>query len=173
MKRIEHLNHARFLTFSCYRNLPLLGNLLIRDLFTQCLSDSRDRLGFRLHAWATMPDHVHLIVRPRDESQTVKAILRGLKQSVSRRVLARWREIDAPILERIEDRHGTARFWQRGGGYDRNLFSREEIDEKVGCMHANPVRAELVGSPKDWVWSSSRWWAGQREEGVVAMYRLE
>jgi len=69
----------------------------------------------------------------------------------------------APILERLVDARGTRRFWQRGGGYDRNIHSDTEFDEKIGYIHMNPVRAGLVKTPADWAWSSARWWDGERE----------
>jgi putative transposase len=50
------------------------------------------------------------------------------------------------------------RFWQRGCGYDRNIFSIEELHEKIQYIHKNPLRRELVESPKQWPWSSWRAW---------------
>jgi putative transposase len=32
----------------------------------------------------------------------------------------------------------------------------------IEYIHANPVRRELVARPKDWEWSSARWYAGMR-----------
>jgi len=34
-------------------------------------------------------------------------------------------------------------------------------------MHMNPVKDKLVGHPRDWVWSSWRFY--EREEGPLAM----
>ena len=56
----------------------------------------------------------------------------------------------------------TLRFWQRGGGYDRNILSVDELHEKIKYIHNNPVRRELVTCPADWEWSSYRAW----EHGV-------
>ncbi len=49
----------------------------------------------------------------------------------------------------------TLRFWQRGGGYDRNLWSPERIRDAVEYIHANPVVAGLCARPQDWAWSSA------------------
>jgi len=64
LKRIEHPNHIRFLTFSCYQRLPLFGNDAIKDAFVVHLDSSRARAGFRIHAWVVMPEHVHLLIWP-------------------------------------------------------------------------------------------------------------
>jgi putative transposase len=58
----------------------------------------------------------------------------------------------------------TMRFWQPGGGFDRNIFSLRELHEKIGYIHKNPVRRKLVAQPVDWLWSSYRaWTTGQGE----------
>lgn len=93
----------------------------------------------------------------------VPDVLRTLKTGLAKRVIARWRELDATVLGKITDQRGIARFWLRGGGYDRNVFSAKEIEEKIAYIHANPVRRGLVERPEDWVWSSVRWWQGRRE----------
>ncbi|MEO0588409.1 MAG: transposase [Planctomycetota bacterium] len=154
LKRIENPAHLRYLTFSCYQRLPLLGNAAIRDLFVEQLQLTHDRLGFGLFAWVVMPEHVHLLVQP-PSGTTVSSILAALKRPVAAQVLSRWREIDAPILSRIQDIAGRSHFWQRGGGYDRNISSLDEAREKFGYIHANPVRRGLVDRPADWAWSSA------------------
>jgi putative transposase len=54
------------------------------------------------------------------------------------------------------------RFWQPGGGYDRNITSTEALRAMIDYIHANPVRRGLVARPEDWEWSSARWYAGLR-----------
>ena len=52
------------------------------------------------------------------------------------------------------------RFWQQGGGYDREMFEVGTIKRAIEYIHMNPVRRGLVVSPLDWRWSSARWYAG-------------
>ena len=128
MKRHNHPNHARFLTFSTYQRLPLFGTEPLRDAFVDQLRITRGRHPFLLHAWVLMPNHAHMLARfPVDGDP--EPVLRTLKTGVAKRIIARWRELHAPVLEKIADRHGRARFWQRGGGYDRNIFSMDEFRE--------------------------------------------
>jgi putative transposase len=54
------------------------------------------------------------------------------------------------------------RFWQPGGGYDRNITSSETLLAMIEYIHANPVRRGLVARMEDWEWSSARWYAGIR-----------
>jgi putative transposase len=162
MKRIEHPGHARFLTFSCYQRLPLFSNDAIKQVFVDQLAITRARHDFHLYAWVLMPEHAHMIVRCHTDA-TVTMIMKSLKTGVAKRTIGRWRELNAGILIRITDPAGKPRFWQRGGGYDRNLIQGNELQHKFEYLHANPVRRGLTTRPEDWPWSSARWWSGQRD----------
>jgi hypothetical protein len=81
-------------------------------------------------------------------------------------VLLRWKSINAPILTRIADATGRPRFWQKGGGFDRNVRSEAEFAREVRYIHRNPVERGLVKTPPEWPWSSVRWWMGLREGEV-------
>ncbi len=154
---------VRFVTFSCYDRRPLLGNPAIRDFFAEQLDASRHRHGFKLFAWVVMPEHVHLLVRPRKDA-TLGDALRSLKTSVAVRVIARWRQLQASILDELRTSSGTFRFWQRGGGFDRNVRTRDEFCREVQYIHLNPVARGLVTRPEEWRWSSVRWWMGERAD---------
>ncbi|MBL4591503.1 MAG: transposase [Phycisphaerales bacterium] len=138
----------------------------LREVFVDQLRRTRSRYAFHLYAWVLMPNHVHLLIRE-PEAGDVSDLLRSLKGTLARRVMSRWRELDAPVLDQLSDRGGKMWFWQRGGGYDRNIVSDDEFDEKVGYIHMNPVRAGLVEKATDWGWGSARWWGGE-QEGEIA-----
>jgi putative transposase len=165
MKRWEAGNGSRFLTFSCYDRLPLLRTPAIADLMAGTLARARERFAFRLYAWVVMPEHVHLLVRPAEEASVARVLL-WIKYSVARRVISRWRELDAPVLRRISREKGPPRFWQKGGGFDRSVRSEAEFCREVLYIHRNPVARGLVESPEAWKWSSVRWWSGVREGEV-------
>lgn len=165
LKRYEIPGNLRFLTFSCYRRLPLIQNDAVKAAFVDQLSHLRGHLAFELFAWVVMPEHVHLLIRPNLPEVTVTRITAGLKRPMSQRVLERWRELDAPVLTRIQDARGKAHFWQRGGGYDRNLVTPQEVDEKVHYIHDNPCRRGLVERAEDYRWSSMRRFEGIEDLG--------
>jgi len=160
LRRIEEATHARYLTFSCEKRLPLFSNDRIKDAFVEQLTLTRSRLQFQLFAWVIMPEHVHLLMQTGDAGCSVTQVLQSLKRPFATKVLARFRELEAPILNRLTDAQGMHHFWLRGGGYDRNIVSTQELMEKVGYIHANPCRRDFVARPTDWAWSSARWYAG-------------
>lgn len=165
LKRVDEPGHARYLTCSCYHQLALFNNDKIKSAFADHLASVKSRLGFRLYAWVVMPEHFHLLIHPTTGGASVTAILRKLKSDFAMATIARWRELDAPILPRITTPQETQRFWQAGGGYDRNVFSESELTKKIAYTHLNPVRRGLVSQPEDWEWSSVRAYL-RRGDGV-------
>jgi len=156
--------HAHFLTYSCFQGLPLLSKDRSRQWVVDVLQQAREKFDFELWAYVIMPEHVHLLIRPRQEQYEMARILAALKRPVAARakafLIAR---NHASWLERLTVREGkdvVFRFWQAGGGHDRNLWNDRPLEEVIEYIHANPVRRGLVERPIDWYWSSARFWAG-------------
>jgi putative transposase len=60
------------------------------------------------------------------------------------------------------------RFWQDGGGYDRNYITPKEILKQIKYIHNNPIRRGFVDDPTEWIWSSAGLWL-RGEDGPVAI----
>lgn len=110
-----------------------------------------------------MPNHVHLLLWPR---ATVPPILASIKQSVANRAIHWTKETAPAYLEKLRvtrrDGRDEFRFWQRGGGYDRNLWEPTHIWEAIDYIHLNPVEAGLCAKPEEWKWSSACWFTRER-----------
>ena len=162
LRRRESMNSPRFLTFSCYRQLQLFGTPALRGVFVEALRRAWERETFDLIAWVIMPEHVHLMVRPRPGVKWA-TIAAGLKTSVGKLILNKWKKAGARILTRLYDARGDLHFWQPGGGFDRNVRNDGELEKEIRYIHRNPVVRELVEKPTDWEWSSARFWAARFE----------
>ena len=62
LRRYYGKGHLHFITFSCYRRLPLLKTVRARDVFVKELGKVRDEMGFHLLGYVVMPEHVHLLI---------------------------------------------------------------------------------------------------------------
>ena len=158
---------SHFLTFSTFRRLPLLTKERSCQWVVDAIQMSRERNPFDLWAWVIMPEHVHLALFPL-EGAKIASILKTLKQSVSKRAI-NWLKVNAPeYLPTVEDIQPNGkrswRFWQRGGGYDRNLRSVRDIHEKIEYIHQNPVTRGLVSRPSEYRWSSANSWQTGNDE---------
>lgn len=146
MQRHEVPGDGRYLTCSCRARLRLFNNDAIQGRLRRAsrirsapLQLPPHRMGgharARPYSPAPGPRHRH---RAADSSHNVKG-------AFARRVIDRWKALDAPSLARLADPKGICRFWEVGGGYDRNIRLRHELLEKV--IHRNPVSG---------VWSTAR-----------------
>lgn len=156
--RREHMFGARYLTCSCYRRQPFFEDDWIKQEFVDALVRAHRRHGFGLIAWVIMPEHIHLLLIPRLPESPVSTVLHMLKSSHSRRVLGRWKKQRSPRLREAQASAGEERFWQAGGGYDRNPDEWDGLASIVRYIHRNPVARGLVEKPGDWPWSSVHWY---------------
>jgi putative transposase len=144
--------------------MPLLNRDRSRWWTIQAFETARRRLNLALLAYVIMPEHIHIIVWPRDEIYEVSKIRSAVKVPVQRKTLAFLRRRCPAFLEWLRDHQPNGevhhRFWQRGGGYDRNVTDPGTLYTMIEYIHNNPVRRGLVQQATDWKWSSARFYAG-------------
>ena len=159
-KALNIPGHAHELTFCCYRRYPFLARDRVRSWLADAIHEARREHDLALWAYVFMPDHVHLLVFPRQQVYDMSAILSAIKEPVSRRAV-RYLARHAPDwLGRITRQRGQRTehvFWQSGGGYDRNIDNPRTLGSIIDYIHNNPVRKGLVGRTIDWTWSSATW----------------
>ena len=165
-KLIRHYGrgHLHFLTFTCYRRLPLLRSVRARNAFVQILGETRDRYGFSLVGYVVMPEHIHLLISEPTRG-TPSTVIQVLKQRVSRRLCRRKRSLTGQTsLAFARGDDPLRRFWQRRfydfrvrallGARLNAVWSLKKKVEKLHYMHMNPLKRKLVEHPRDWPWSS-------------------
>jgi putative transposase len=168
LKRYYGKGDLHFITFSCYRRLPLLQTVRARDVFVKELRKVREEMGFRLLGYVVMPEHVHLLMsEPR--KGTPSTVLHRLKLSVARKLRTRRKPVAAGQLRLPfgATEEPLRAFWQ-ARFYDFNVYSKGKRKEKLNYMHANPVVRGLVKHPRDWRWSSWGFYYGG-EKGLLGM----
>ena len=114
-KLIRHYGHGHlhFITFTCYRRLPLLRTVRARNVFVHILADVRDRYQFSLVGYDVMPEHIHLLISEPAKG-TPSIVVQVLKQRVSRRLRRKKRKPPAQFKLNFSNAEDTLpRFWQR------------------------------------------------------------
>ncbi|HWY05432.1 MAG TPA: transposase [Candidatus Acidoferrales bacterium] len=168
LRRYYGRGHLHFLTFSCYRRLPLLKTVRARDVFVRELARVRNEYGFLLVGYVVMPEHVHLLIsEPR--KGTPSTVLQMSKQRVSKKLRKKPRRNFAGQLRFAfpESVETLRAFWQ-ARFYDFNVYTTRKKREKLDYMHRNPLTRGLVRHPKDWPWSSWPFYA-TGEQGIVGI----
>ena len=149
-KLIRHYGrgHLHFITFTCYRRLPLLRSVRARNVFVNILGEVRDRYGFSLVGYVVMPEHIHLLISEPAKG-TPSTVIQVLKQRVSRRLRRRTQKPATQLNLNFADCTDLPpRFWQRRF-YDFNVWSMKKRVGKLHYMRMNPLKRKLVNHPKD------------------------
>jgi len=167
-KRHNVPGHAHFLTFSCFQRRPFLGR------------DRRARLDDRCHrarpraapagcggVGSSCPNmFICWSIRATWNTASVRSSRRSSSRSRSALFCsssAKPRSSPAGCSTANPTARNRNRFWQRGGGYDHNLWTPANVWERIKYIHENPVRRGLVEKPDDWQWSSYADYAGLRQ----------
>jgi putative transposase len=164
--RYNDPGHAHALTFSCYRRQAFLSKDGSRRWLIDAINDARDQHRFHVWAYVIMPEHAHLLIWPTEPEYDISRILYSIKKPVTNRAQSFVRRMAPEFLARMEDRQPSGerhyRFWQRGGGYDRNVVEDATVLTQIEYIHNNPVRRRLCVMPEDWFWSSAADYVGIR-----------
>lgn len=133
----RRLPHWRLQGATYFVTFRLLSGELTADEISEVGAHifSGDPDHYDLVAVVVMPDHVHLLLRPR-AGLALSRIMKGVK-GVSARAL--------------NQRRGTkGSIWQ-DESFDRIVRDQAELDEKLNCMFMNPVKAGLTQEPESYI----------------------
>ncbi len=160
------------------QNLPgalhyITGNVRHRvPIFKQeqCCQAFIEVCGELLRSWPSklivfviMPDHFHLIVNPRGGD--IQGFAGALKSLLAARIIAI--TYDKRFNLKTPDKDGSIHQVWQDSFKAFPLWSEWMIWQKINYIHANPVRARLVKSAKDYKWSSFRAFYSESNEPMA------
>jgi len=105
-----------------------------------------------VHGMVVMPDHVHLVFTPLEDSEGNPYGLAEIMHSI--------KGASAKSLNKALNRSGHV--WQ-DESFDHILRSEEAIRSKVEYICQNPVRKGLVASEEDYPWLWREWVEGLKD----------
>ena len=133
----EQQESTFLITAACYEHRPILNTAERRDHWVQTLRQIEIALDARLHAWAVLPNHYHLLT-------TVN--LATLRTWLSRRhnaAASRWNR---------EDQTPGRKVWFRFT--DRHIRSDGHYFAALNYLHINPVKHGWCERAEAWAWTS-------------------
>lgn len=117
------------------------------ERYLDTLANFKDIYGVKVYAWCLMTNHIHLLVAPES--------MAGLGQLMKRLAGRQTR-----YHNRLEGRTGT--LW--GSRYKSSPVDSDSY--LLACaryIELNPVRARIVASPEEYLWSSCRYRLGHAQ----------
>jgi putative transposase len=163
--------------------IPIFKNQQCCLDFFGISADLRIEWPAKIIAYVLMPEHFHLIVNPRDGD--IQGFVGALKSKLASKII----EVAGPrfLLATPEADGSIHQVWQESFKVVP-LWSSWMIWQKINYIHANPVKARLVKSAKDYRWSSfgvlyngatepltvdhDWWWPDDSEKLSKAMKKL-
>lgn len=111
----------------------------IADMVVEIIRHNADVLKrYDLHAFAVMPNHVHMLISPLVPLPVLTKALKGFTAKLANQML-----------------HLTGTpFWQKES-YDHLVRDHKEFERIRGYIEENPVRAGLVHEAGEYHWSSA------------------
>ena len=122
---------------------PFLASDDVGSLFVDVLADIPVLFGARVHGYALMPNHYHLML------ETPRANLSQVMQHVGARFTQSYnamRQTDGALF--------------RGRFKNRVVADDAYWMHLLAYVHLNPVKARLCPTPEAWLWSSHRAYIG-------------
>ena len=99
-----------------------------------------DGTKYRLLAWSIMPNHIHVAIEVWDTPLA--------------EIINSWKGYTAKQANKLLKCEGA--FWAEDY-FDRRIRDEEHFWRVVRYIENNPVKAKLVRSPEEWLWTSARY----------------
>ena len=142
-----------------------------RHIIVDSLSYCQSHKGLIIYAWVLMSNHLHMIVDTNDDNM-VGDVLRDFKKFTNKKILKVLEQDEHEsrrewLLDRFwfaganDKRIKNYRFWQEGNHVEE-IYTMEFLMQKLNYIHQNPVRAEIVARPEDYLYSSALNYAGEK-----------
>jgi putative transposase len=148
MTRLRRMYFNRAVYHVCIRGnnkAEILADDDDKLMFLRILARFRQRLKFKLYGFVIMDNHAHLVIEPAG-NLTISRIMQSIELSYS-------------VLYRAKYRY-YGYVWQ--GRFRSNIINGENyLTACIDYIHDNPVRAEIVGSAKEYRWSSYNMYNGE------------
>ena len=171
--KVAELEHPHFLTCTTVGWLPVFTRTSYLDMITASLTFCREQKRLRLHAYAILDNHLHLMVSADNPSQ----VIRDFKRHTAGEILALAREENKlwllkqfEFLKSLHKSNSRHQVWQEGF-HPQAIISGDMLRQKLDYIHYNPMRLGLVDRPEDWRYSSARNYFGQ--DGVLEIDAIE
>jgi len=122
------------------------------EAFVSLLKDAKERSPLKIFAYCVMPTHFHMVVMPPQADY-----------------LSKWMQwLMTSHVRRYHRHYGTTgHIWQ--GRYKSFIVQADNyLLTVLRYVEGNPVRAQLVSSAKDWLWSSHQDRIGQKRSYLVS-----
>ena len=154
-----------FVTMTVVEWVDVFTRPIYKEIMVESLAYSQKKKGLIVHAWVIMSNHLHLIVSSK-ENCNLSDIFRDLKKFTSKKIISeieqnpdesrkKWMLWIFKSQGAKNPNNKVFQFWQQDN-HPIELDTNLKIDQRLNYLHENPVKAQIVESAEDYLYSSAK-----------------
>lgn len=159
IRRYLNEGNIYFLTHVTYNRQEILTTYF--DLLWESIGKCKKDNDFELIAWVVLPDHIHMIINPKENN--LSTLIKKIKLSFSMKYLK-------------EHNLKSGKLWQNRF-WDHIIRDQNDMNRHIDYIHYNPVKHQVVKSPFEWKYSSIKEYSDkkyyQKDWGVNEKIKFE
>lgn len=151
-----------FFTITVVDWVDVFSRKNFRDVVLECLNFCIKNKGMILYSYVIMTNHIHLIIQSEDAK--LSDLIRDFKKFTAKTILDKiqtepesrrdWMLERFKLATETHSRNKNYQFWQLSN-HAEEIYSEKFMWSKIDYTHFNPVRAGIVSSPQDYIYSSA------------------
>ncbi len=164
-------DYAYFLTLTVVDWVDVFTRPEYKYIILDSIKYCQNKKGLEIYAWCLMTNHLHFIAGAK-EGYNLSEILRDFKKFTSKSIVQaisenpiesrkKWLLNRFEFAGRYDKKITNFKFWQ-DGNEAKEIHTTEFLEQKLKYIHENPVKAEIVLHPEDYLYSSAKDYAGQK-----------
>lgn len=151
-----------FFTLTVVEWVDVFSRKNYRDVVIDCLNFCIKNKGMILFSYVIMSNHIHFIIQSQDGK--LSDLIRDFKKFTAKTILDKiqiepesrrnWMLERFKLATETHSRNKNNQFWQLSN-HAEEIYSEKFMWSKIDYIHFNPIRAGLVLSPQDYIYSSA------------------
>lgn len=160
--KITDQDKAHFMTLSIVYWIDVFTRRRYRDIAIDSLRHCQKNKGLIIYGYVIMSNHLHLMA---SSETNLSDTLRDFKKFTSKKIIEslqdepesrrKWMLNLFVYAAKQHKRNTTYQFWTHDN-HPIEIYTHEFMLQKLKYIHDNPVRAGIVESPEDYLYSSAR-----------------
>ena len=158
-----------FLTLTVVEWIDIFTRPVYRHILVDALQYNIKNKGLAVSGWCLMSNHLHLLAGA-EEGFHLADILRDFKKFTSKTIVKeiqdnpkesrrKWLLSEFASAGRRLKKPQGYKFWQNGNEA-KEIHTSHFLEQKLNYIHNNPVKAEIVAEPREYLYSSAIDYAG-------------
>jgi len=153
-----------FLTMTVVDWVDIFTRPVYKHIIVDSLKYCQKEKGLIIFSWCLMSNHLHLIAGA-PEGYNLSDIIRDFKKFTNKEIIQtiqntnesrrKWMFNRFEFAGKFKSKIKDYKFWQ-DGNEAKEIHSSKFLEQKLEYIHQNPVKAEIVSNPEDYLYSSAR-----------------